>query len=187
MINYCDSIIDFERVIYFSASTKRICDFPFEIIKIPHLDFQKFNVFVNREVPKYITSDFAMSVHEDGFPIEVGRWKPEFLHYDYIGAPWQDGIVGNGGFNIESQKLLKAKMSLPPTPEELTTASDMYVCRNRKVDLRALGINFAPRDLALEFSSETFGNQWPSFGFHGRDYAVNKYHEGWKIIGNSGS
>ncbi len=186
VLNYCDSLIEFGRVVYFNACKKKICDFPFEIIPIKQLDFQKFNVFVNREVPKYITGDFAMSVHEDGFPIDVRKWMPEFLKYDYIGAPWHDGVVGNGGFNIESKKLLRAKLDMRPTPEEPTEASDTYICRNRRHELERSGIRFAPTDIATKFSTETVFNDKPSFGFHGRSWSTSKYEKAWEILANHG-
>ena len=186
VLNYCDSIIEFGRVVYFNACKKRICDFPFEIIKIPNLDFQRFNVFVNREVPKYITGDFAMSVHEDGFPIDISKWKPDFLRYDYIGAPWHDGGVGNGGFNIESQKLMQTKRGLKVMPNESEAASDTYICRDRRHELENMGIRFAPTSVATQFSTETIFNEKPSFGFHGRSWSTSKYQKAWETLEKHG-
>lgn len=179
---YCRKYIEFERIIHFSAIECPFGDCPWETIIIPKLDFNRWNLFVNRVVPNYIQSEFAMSVHEDGFPIEMSLWKPEFLEYDYIGAPWADGVVGNGGFNIESQKLLKEKLKLSFVTEELTTASDMYICRNRKQELEAKGITFAPRDIALQFSTELIGEAWPSFGYHGRIASPNKHRNAWARV-----
>ncbi len=186
VLQYCDSLIEFERVVFFSGCKKRMCDFPFEIIPIKPLDMQKWNIFVNREVPKYITGDFAMSVHEDGFPIAVSKWRPDFLKYDYIGAPWHDGVVGNGGFNIESKRLMEIKLMMIRTPDELTTASDTYICRNRRAALETLGIRFAPLDVAIKFSTETIFNDKPSFGFHGRNWEGCKYNKAWEILEQHG-
>ena len=179
---YCRHNIKFGRIIHFSRTPPQFPDLPWETVIIPELDMNRWNIFVNRVVPHYIKNDFAMSVHEDGFPLRFDLWQSAFLKYDYIGAPWQDGVVGNGGFNIESKAMLNAKAGLDFTVDELITASDMYVCRNRKAELEEFGLKFAPRDLALEFSTETFGNQWPSFGFHGRTAAKGKFDEGWKLI-----
>lgn len=182
VLRYCRKIIKCERMLFFTYMPMPEADVPFKVIRIPKLDWQTWNTFVNREVPKHVQSEFLMSVHEDGFPIDCSRWNPAFLSYDYIGAPWADGIVGNGGFNIESKRLLQEKLAMPTTPEEVSVASDMYICRNRSDYLKSKGITFAPRDTALTFSTETFGNQWPSFGFHGRTVSPKKYEYGWKLI-----
>lgn len=186
VLRYCREIISCEHMILFSFLPMPQTDLPFRVIRIPQLDWQKWSIFVNREVPKHIQSEFAMSVHEDGFPLDCSLWNPRFLSYSYIGAPWTDKVVGNGGMNIERQDLLKEKLSMPTTPDEQTTASDMYICRNRAEYLKAKGITFAPCDLALTFATETFGNQWPSFAFHGRTVATEKYKRGWDIIRKMG-
>ncbi len=173
-------------MVYFNACKKKICDFPFEIIPIRHMNFPQFNVFVNREVPKYITGPFAMSVHEDGFPINMKLWRPEFLHYDYIGAPWHDGVVGNGGFNIESQRLMQIKRGLKPTKDEPTAPSDMYICRNRRHELERMGIRFAPTEVAAKFSTETVFNEKQSFGYHGRVWPHSKYEKAWGVLERHG-
>ncbi len=182
MLCYCRHNIQFDRIIHFSRTPEPFSDCPWETVIIPELDFPRWNIFVNRVVPNYIKSDFAMSVHEDGFPLHLDLWNPKFLEYDYIGAPWHDGTVGNGGFNIESKKMLKAKLNVPMTAQELASPSDTYVCHNIKKDLEDSGIRFAPTDLALKFSTETLRNDLQSFGFHGRDCSPQKYREGWSLI-----
>ncbi len=179
---YCLRNMTVDRIIHFSRTAPNFKDCPWETIIIPELDMRSWNVFVNRVVPHYIRSEFAMSVHEDGFPIDFCLWQHEFLNYDYIGAPWLDGTVGNGGFNIESRKMLRSKLELEVTAEELVEASDTHICVKRRKELEAKGIRFAPKDLALEFSTETTGHDRKSFGFHGRGFAPNKYREGWAII-----
>ncbi len=166
---YCRHNMKADRIIHFSRTPAPFNDCPWETIPIPELDMRSWNPFVNRVVPQYIPKGFAMSVHEDGFPLRFDLWQPEFLSYDYIGAPWTDGVVGNGGFNNESQCCLELEVS-------------QRICRNRKAELEELGLRFAPRDLALEFSTETFGNQWPSFGYHGRNCNGTKHAEGWRLI-----
>ena len=42
----------------------------------------------------------------------------KFLHYDYVGAPWRTGGVGNGGFSLRRKsKLLEILEKCPPNPE----------------------------------------------------------------------
>jgi hypothetical protein len=138
----------------------------------------QWNILVNKTIPEFLKGDFAMSVHEDGFPIRPELWDDHFLDYDYIGAPWKDGVVGNGGFNIESQKLLQLKVKMPfcPIPPG---PSDYWVCRDNRYFLEQQGIRFAPAEVALKFSTEKVGGENPSFGFHGRS---DKYGKGWERI-----
>lgn len=125
-----------------------------------------------------------MSVHEDGFPIRPDLWSEQFLKYDYIGAPWQDNVVGNGGFNIESQRMLQEKQTLPPSFNPVAP-SDNYVCRIHRDTLEKRGVTFAPTEVAVEFSTELTGQAWPSLGFHGRRFQQAKYALGWQLVAES--
>lgn len=185
VLRYCRKIIDCERMLFFSYLPMPESDVPFRVIRIPQLNWQKWNEFVNREVPKHIQSLYAMSVHEDGFPTHIELWDNAFLAYDYIGAPWHDGVVGNGGFNIESQRLLRVKQQIPDWNEK-NTPSDVWVCRSHRKQLEDLGMKFAPVDVALKFSTEELDNDRPSYGFHGRKANQDKYRQGWKIIESLG-
>lgn len=183
VLRYCLHIMRPAKAILFThnrIATDR--SYPFEVVQIPELNWQSFNIFVNRIVPTFIRSEFAMSVHEDGFPLDVSLWDPRFLEYDYIGAPWDDGMVGNGGFNIESKRLMDLKQTMPLTEEDFRTPSDRLICTTRKAYLEERGVRFAPRELALKFSTEQVGRNQPSFGFHGRGPSAEKYRQGWATI-----
>jgi len=185
VLNYCARTAR-HRAIKFFCCTKPERDLlEGEVVQIPALGgITDWNRFCCSELPKHIDGDFAMSVHEDGFPIQHHLWSDRFLEYDYIGAPWIDGVVGNGGFNIESHRLLATKLTIP-YPAEETIASDYWVCRKHRAEFEKKGMRFAPRELALKFSTETFGNQWLSFGFHGRSYSPEKHSLGWQLIEES--
>jgi hypothetical protein len=182
VLRYCRSLIEPARMILFTHGRVADRDYPFEVVNIPQLNWQSYNIFVNRVVPTYIKSGFAMSVHEDGFPLDASLWRSEFLDYDYIGAPWSDGVVGNGGFNIESRKLMDVKAAMAVTAQDFSTASDRLVCTVWRQELEARGIRFAPPAVAIAFSTEQVGNEHPSFGFHGRGPAAEKYRQGWRLI-----
>lgn len=182
VLRYCQTIINFHRTILFTSGRVAEKDYPFDIVQIPKLNWQSYNIFVNRVVPLYVDSDYLMSVHEDGFPIDVSQWRDEFLAYDYVGAPWADRGVGNGGFNLESRKLLETKIAMPVGQEDFELPSDRLICTARKDYLESLGIRFAPFETAIQFSTEQVGNERPSFGFHGRLAAAEKYKKGWKMI-----
>ena len=183
VLRYCHSLCNFQRIALFTCIPPDQPDFPLDIVQIPKIGMDGWNIFVNRIVPLAIDSEFAMSVHEDGFPTDVSMWRKEFLGYDYIGAPWKDGVVGNGGFNIESRKLFKAKLRIPFSNPAIP--SDFFVCRNNRARLEQEGIRFAPAALASLFSRETVETGKPSFGFHGRNHNRPAYNTGWSLIEKS--
>jgi len=183
VLRYCSKHFDFERIL-FLAYMPPPKNWEFDFIQVPETNMNGWNIFVNTVVPLMIHSEFAMSAHEDGFPIRPDLWDKQFLEYDYIGAPWQDNVVGNGGFNIESKRMLREKLTLPPTFNPVE-ASDNYVCRVHRSTLENRGIRFAPTEVAVEFSTELTGAKWPSFGFHGRRFQQEKYQLGWQLIAES--
>lgn len=183
VVRYCTSLADFGDVVFFCCvdpKIKKECNW--RIVRVPEMDMSRWNLFVNREVPKHIRTDFAMAVHEDGFIINPGLWKPEFVGYDYIGAPWPDGTVGNQGFSIESRKMLQTKLSIPPSSDDDGTPSDNFLCVKHRDWLQKRGIRFAPQAVAERFSTEMYGDEKPSFGFHGRNHSHRKYKDGWDKI-----
>jgi len=112
-----------------------------------------------------------------------GLWTYDFLSYDYIGAPWHDGVVGNGGFCIESRRLAQAKMMLPFAGRwECKRAADMWLCRDARNELEDKGMRWAPTDLAQQFSIETTGHNLKAFGFHGKGWAPKQYADAWRIL-----
>jgi Protein of unknown function (DUF5672) len=61
--------------------------------------------------PKVCTQDFDIIVQWDGYAVNPEAWTNEFFNYDYIGATWDDGLVGNGGFSWRSRKLYDAMIA----------------------------------------------------------------------------
>lgn len=182
-VRHCTRLAKFGEVIFFCCKDPGISNTcGWKVITVPRMDMRKWNVFVNRTVPKHIRTPYAMSVHEDGFILDESLWDDEFLKYDYIGAPWPDGVVGNQGFCIESKRMLEAKLSLPVSPEEANTASDLLICRVHRHRLERNGIRFAPKQVAEMFSTELYGDDQPSFGFHGKNVCKRKYPLGWSKI-----
>jgi hypothetical protein len=157
------------------------------VIKIPTLDYIGYSKFIVYELHKYIETEFVLIIQDDGFIINPNKWNPEFLNYDYIGAPfpipndnfsYRDPFnnlirVGNGGFSLRTKKLLEL-----PTKLNLEWKSyfgyyneDGFFAVHNKHIFEIEGCNFAPVDLAAQFSiehqtSETIGII--PFGFHGK-------------------
>lgn len=180
VLRYCQ--IRFKEAQFLLFCSEPLPPQEFQVVQIPRLNgMSQWNYFVNYEVPRHINTEFCMSVHEDGFPICPELWNERFLQYDYIGAPWWDRVVGNGGFNIESKRLLQLKTIIPPRGSDLV-ASDTWVCRTHRKWLETRGVRFAPLAVAVRFSTEHWGKDYYSFGFHGPEHVSTKYNCAWEIL-----
>lgn len=111
-------------------------------------------------------------------------WNPEWLKFDFIGAPWRhgnkmpgfpmitkDNCVGNTGFSLMSKRFANALAEIStPTDYELGRASDTYICTTLRPKLEAMGLQFAPEIVAARFSCED--RQYTGqFGWHGKGTA----------------
>lgn len=115
-----------------------------------------------------LNTNFVMSMHWYGYPINPDLWTDEFLQFDYIGAVWPwftERSVGNTGFSLQSREFLRAIYEDRSIP--LTQPEDITLCRNIRPYLEERhGIRFAPEEIADRFSTEHGGTQIP-LGFHG--------------------
>lgn len=126
-----------------------------------------------KELGKHATKDFMMTIQYDGIPTDPTKWQPEFLNYDYIGAPWpwfpENYRVGNGGFSLRSKRLtdncLDDYVQFRPGAEEYQ--EDVHIGVLYKDWLSSKGVTYAPVSLASKFSAETPGGKFDTYGFHG--------------------
>jgi hypothetical protein len=140
-----------------------------EFIKIRKLTHHGSCWFMFKEIKRYIDTDFCLSIHDDGFIINPDLWTDEFQQYDYIGAPWQEGYVGNGGFALRSKLFIDVCQEVPWNGEH----DDWHACVTHRDYFIERGCKFAPIDLAVKFSleGEIAGYEFNlnnCFGFHGR-------------------
>jgi len=135
-------------------------------IPIPHIrSLKEYSEFMIWDLPIYrgLFENHILTVQHDGYIVNPAAWTDEFLQYDYIGAPWYNGCVGNGGFSLRSQKLLYALTQVKvfdPHPE------DWRIGINYREELEGHGVKYAPVSLAHKFSIEN-KPYVDSFGFHG--------------------
>lgn len=149
----------------------------------------EYSSFVINKLYKYVDTEHVLIVQHDGFILNPQAWTNEFLKYDYIGAPWLVAdwsvdnynfpiellgkyIVGNGGFSLRSKKLLSLTAQLSQQGKlKKYHPEDVSICVYYRELLEKDGINFAPIDLAKQFSfeGESLDNYaWnDQFGFHG--------------------
>ena len=128
-----------------------------------------YSFFVLKRLHQYIETQHCLLVQWDGFVTNATSWNPDFLAFDYIGAPWPQFLdgrnVGNGGFSLRSRKLLEACADdrfRPSHPE------DLAICHaNRSFLESEFEIRFADVTVAEQFSFERTPPSTPTFGFHG--------------------
>jgi hypothetical protein len=106
-----------------------------EHIRIQDLNYDDFSVFCLTKMHEFIDTTHMLYCHGDGFVTNPEKWNPDFLKYDYIGAPWPKNNlayscyrwpivkkayeessgryrIGNGGFSLRTKKLMKEVSSL---------------------------------------------------------------------------
>lgn len=126
-------------------------------------------------VPKVCTQDYDIIVQWDGYAVNPDAWTDEFFNYDYIGATWDDGVVGNGGFSWRSKKLydtmnktfilhdykqfdselVDRPMHYGEDKNGRFVPEDVIICRLYKESFETkFGIKYAPTELADRFSIE---------------------------------
>lgn len=131
------------------------------------VDIDSWNKAIIYDLPRYITTDFCMLIHHDGYIIQPDLWNQNWLDYDYIGAPWplpQDNFsyrdslgnlvrVGNS-ISLRSKKL----MDLVATREWKSYYGffneDGFICCHHRNWLEEQACKFAPLDVAIHFSKE---------------------------------
>jgi hypothetical protein len=184
-IKYSMNGIEFNKAML--LTNHNITDNEVEIVNINNLDYEGYNRFIVYDLHKYIETEFALIVQDDGYVINPNMWQDDFLKYDYIGAPWglpSDNFsfrdpfgnlirVGNGGFSLRSKKILSLPTQLGLEWKSyfgFYNEDGFFTCHNRH-HFEKEGCVFAPIDVAKYFSHEaeipeTIGIQ--PFGFHGK-------------------
>jgi glycosyltransferase involved in cell wall biosynthesis len=154
---------------------------PTELVSKDPKNTNDYSHFMLYSLKDYINSDFVLIVHNNAYVIHPEKWTSEFLNYDYIGAPWPKNIhringgpvvrVGNGGFSLRSKKMLTilSDLNLPFTDKGTGFFhEDGVICVYYRKELEQAGIQFAPVELAAQFSHELDCPEsvLKPFGFH---------------------
>jgi hypothetical protein len=122
------------------------------------------------EVPKHVHTSHFLTVQWDSWVLNPDAWNPDWLQYDYIGAPWpwhQIYRVGNGGFSLRSRRL-HDHLAHHRERYPLAHPEDDALCRRYRPMLEADGgFQWAPESVAQRFSFERGATDSLPFGFHG--------------------
>ena len=121
------------------------------------------------ELWKYVDTNYAMLIHADGYVINPEMWNPDWLDYDYIGAPWplpKDDYsylddqgrlqrVGNS-ISLRSKRILQLPRQLGFEWKSYygNTNEDGFLCCHHRSELEEHGMKFAPLEVAVHFSKE---------------------------------
>lgn len=165
----CLAQIDFGECLLFTDVAVSVAHPGIRIVPIEQLtSAMAYSRFVLGQLADHVTTRHCLVVQWDGHVLDARRWDPAFLEFDYIGASWpqfSDGHdVGNGGFSLRSQRLLRACQDARFAAADV---EDLEIGRTHRAWLEGQGMRFAPRPLADRFSAERAGDPATSFGYHG--------------------
>lgn len=176
----------FHSVIVFTDKPDEFPDC--ETVQIPRITPAAALNIVNLTIIPAHTDRYGSHIltnHWDSWVQNPGAWRDDWLEFDYIGAPWPDGVVGNDGFALISSRFLRAvaDLHIPATVRHCRPA-DVVVCRDRhrgtakcyRTELEAAGMSYAHTDTASQFSTE--GDYSGQFGFHGKTAVLSLVRQG---------
>ena len=178
------------KIIYLNKYQSKLIN----IIRInPINSIKEYSNFIIYELHQYLETSHSLIVQWDGYICNEKEWNPDFLTYDYIGAPFiprdsdnnysrdMNGnfhIIGNGGFSLRSKRLLEApeKYDLKDNLKFTNSHEDGFFCVLHRNFLESKGFRWAPFNVAIKFSIESplsFQDliELP-FGFHGKKMLV---------------
>lgn len=139
------------------------------ITEISCKTIDEWNHAIIFDLRKYVDTAFCMLIHPDGFVVNPESWRPEFLNYDFIGAPWPlptdnhsyrtpDGEIVRVGNSVSIRS--KEMLELPYQMEVVwrsyfgnTNEDGFLTCHNRRL-FQHYGARYAPIEVAKYFSRE---------------------------------
>lgn len=126
-------------------------------LDIDNLSLEQYNaVLMNHAFYRCIPTETILIFQTDTMILEPSKLR-DFLAYDYVGAPWRSGHVGNGGLSLRK----KSKMiAISITVNHFHVNEDIYFSMQKIIPLNKP--NFQE---AKQFAVETVFHDSP-FGIH---------------------
>jgi len=184
VLEYCNSLVDFKETLFVSNNTSLTIPADYRFVKVENSGLAYYQHYVINEIYKHINTSHVLIVQTDGFITNPDKWTDAFLNYDYIGAPWTPypphwcyrpyhgfARIGNGGFSLRSQKLLRLGAQTGYMVQE---PEDVWLSLIVKPQLELNGIKFPDLKIAAQFSYEGDIPEYPgrdfkdTFGWHGK-------------------
>jgi len=171
-IKICMAKVEFGDALLFTCPGHGLTDLPanLRLIEVDSISsIEAYSQFLLKGMAAHLKTSHMLIVQWDGYVLDTGMWRDDFLKVDYIGAVWPQyndaHRVGNGGFSLRSRKLLDAL-----TSDEIvaTHPEDTCIARTYRPLLeQRWGIRFADEAMAHQFAIERMQTLNSSFGFHG--------------------
>jgi len=132
------------------------------------------------EVGDKLETNYVMFIQYDGFPVNKEAWNPEFLNYDFVGAPikqdtnsWafnnENFVIGNGGFSLRTKKLMMLTKHMEQIfipGNDTGWLEDLLITKVHREELEELGIKFPSIEIGHQFSRGELPGNPDTFGFH---------------------
>jgi hypothetical protein len=151
---FLEDIIENELGIYKNRIIKLIN------LNIDNLTIEKHDlIWKSKEIYHHIDSDIFLIFQTDTLIIKENKdLINSYLKYDYVGAPWQDGIIGNGGLSLRNKN--KMCEIIEKVDSNFKKAEDEFFSMQNVVQL-----NRPIFEKSKAFSVETVFHDTP-FGVH---------------------
>jgi len=183
--NFNDNLSDEWSFIVFHGNkninyTKKICNkiFKKERIQLVKLDTDNITIndynelFYDNIIYDNIPTEIFLVFQTDSIICKKHKdLINDFLKYDYVGAPWNNGQVGNGGLSLRKKsKMLEIlnnckKKTNFLIEENRLDNEDLVFSNNSKTCNSDVHLNIPSFETAKDFSIETIYNN-KSFGIH---------------------
>lgn len=109
-------------------------------------------VFLVFQTDSMICSDFKNKIYD-------------FIDYDYVGAPWENNLVGNGGLSLRRKSKMLEIIDLCKT-DNPNLNEDLFFSNTKNKCNRDVTVNKPDFNKAKEFSMEHVYSENGSFGIH---------------------
>ena len=126
-------------------------------LDVDNLSIKQYNaILMSSAFYKCIPTETMLIFQTDTMILEP-QLLPSFLSYDYVGAPWPSGHVGNGGLSLRKKsKMITITQTVPPMHEN----EDIHLSMQPVVPLHKPSF-----EEAKQFAVETVFYEKP-FGIH---------------------
>lgn len=162
-LNYINNIIRSSRILTNNLNRIKLIS-----LNVDNLTIKEYNnLLISKDFYKNIPTEIFLIFQTDSIICESNKSLiNSYMSYDYVGAPWKDQNIGNGGLSLRKKsKMLEIINNCPYSNEN----EDIYFSRA----CPSVKKNIPTFDIAKHFSIETVYDDL-SFGVHKPWKYINK-------------